>query len=105
MNGKDPTPANVLAIVNDILKLNMIEVNLLGKELGKRFGIDTDMMSMGGGFGGGGGGGGGAAPAAAAAGKYVCTCSSDRRGLFGLTVPFFLISSIPCAQPLLLPQS
>ena len=64
LDGADEVPAHIAEIVDKVAGLNMLEVMMLSKALGSKFGVDVDAM-LSGGFGGG--GGGGAAPAAAAA--------------------------------------
>lgn len=63
LDGEDQVPAHITEIVDKVASLNMLEVMILSKELGNKFGVDVDSMFSGG-FGGG-GGGAAAAPAAA----------------------------------------
>eukprot|EP00011_Vannellida_sp_DIVA3-517-6-12_P010105 CAMPEP_0114614616 /NCGR_PEP_ID=MMETSP0168-20121206/5746_1 /TAXON_ID=95228 ORGANISM="Vannella sp., Strain DIVA3 517/6/12" /NCGR_SAMPLE_ID=MMETSP0168 /ASSEMBLY_ACC=CAM_ASM_000044 /LENGTH=197 /DNA_ID=CAMNT_0001825671 /DNA_START=222 /DNA_END=815 /DNA_ORIENTATION=- len=66
LDGEEAFPPHITEIVEKVSALNMMEMMLLSKAMGAKFGVDVDaMMSGGGGFGGGGGGGGQAAPAAA----------------------------------------
>eukprot|EP00168_Porphyra_purpurea_P000446 TRINITY_DN10493_c0_g1_i1.p3 TRINITY_DN10493_c0_g1~~TRINITY_DN10493_c0_g1_i1.p3 ORF type:complete len:151 (+),score=43.30 TRINITY_DN10493_c0_g1_i1:148-600(+) len=54
LDGEEEVPAHIKEIVDKVASLNMLEIMVLSKALGTKFGVDVDAM-LSGGFGGGGG--------------------------------------------------